>query len=663
MDAVLFCAWRVSLPEPLASRRPLCLMPVGNTPLLELTLGALAAAGVSRVFLVIDRELAMAPAIRAQLAVGSAPASLAVEFLPAAEGLMETMARARSALAEDFLALTRLMLAGPTLGRIMTAHRRQRNALTYFAARGVGETPPPHPVGAFCVNQAALGLAPALPAVDAASLLSALRENAARVGACDEPLDAMPVESLSELFAANMLAVRGKLPQLTLEGERLAAGVRVGEGCRIHPSARFKAPVLLGPGCRVEAGAQLGPNVVLGARAIVDRGALVRDSVLEADSYIGPGAQLEKCYIRSELLVRISDMTTHSVTDPHGLGAAPSRDPWDPLNSFCQRLLALLMLTLCAPLLGLARLRHRSVHGGSFLEMRSFVHAPPPAAPPRVARRRADGERRHADDATDSPATLGGAVLGFTTDEPTTPRQGSDGAPLREASPPRGDDDRCDGSDEAAPGAPSMSSMTTRPALRHAAVDSVGGLPDHRPNDSASRPSNALPSNQPDTADCADTADIADVHPASSLASSREASYDAAPDVASDEDDAAEPHESSVGPGAPLRASRMRVLAGEGWLPRSLPALWDVARGRLRLVGPAPVSPQEAITHKAPWSRVRFLARPGLVQPAHAFSARPLPLEQRRTMDHFYASTRSMPQDMRILWRALWRRLAQTLFR
>ncbi|MFW5734606.1 MAG: sugar transferase, partial [Oceanidesulfovibrio sp.] len=144
---------------------------------------------------------------------------------------------------------------------------------------------------------------------------------------------------------------------------------------------------------------------------------------------------------------------------------------------------------------------------------------------------------------------------------------------------------------------------------------------------------------------------------------------DAASDTAdhgvfqADSDERAKAPKKTARKDAPAPRTRLgayHVLAGppgSGLLPRSLPALWDVLVGRIALVGVEPLTPEEAEVCVEPWERVRFSAPPGLVQPRHAFSSRPLPQSQKRAMEHFYSRSRTVRGDIRLLVRAVLRRV------
>lgn len=609
MDAVLFCNDGAPVPAPLARRGPLCFLPVGNTPLLDLVLQSLAAAGVTRTFLVFAPDATMNAENRRHWLEAEHSSGLEIEAVPYAGGLLDTVMRVRGHLGEDFLLLPKISLAGPEIAQILTIHRRERNALTYYASRGSnGDL---HPSNVMCLNQAVLGLSPVMGVHSAPELVERIHQTAVRVNVCKEPLDALTIRGLGELFSANMLALRGKLPQVRLEGKKIADGVRVGENCRIHSSARLKGPVFLGDGCRIGRNASVGPNVVMGPGSIVDRNAHVRDAVALDNAYVGPDSEMEKCWIAGEFLVRMADNEVLSITDPHGLGTAPSAASAEEATACCypgliHRLVALAGLIISLPALIphlVNHLLHPSAHR---IVTRVFARhtQPKPQRKPT-----ADGEYDAFGKGGRSTTLPGAPVFGFA---------GGDGgnAYLHDSDPADGRGIDTD----------------PRAGIAHAASGNVSGN---------------VAEDEPAVAAAAPDDEVLTVD-----------------DELEDEPTAAAPRTaarpSRKKPAASMELGRYHMLAGapgSGILPRSLPALWDVLLGRIALVGVEPLTPEEAAMCVEPWERVRFAAPPGLVQPRHAFTTRPLPQSQKRAMEHFYARTRTIRGDIRLLIRAILHRI------
>jgi lipopolysaccharide/colanic/teichoic acid biosynthesis glycosyltransferase len=102
----------------------------------------------------------------------------------------------------------------------------------------------------------------------------------------------------------------------------------------------------------------------------------------------------------------------------------------------------------------------------------------------------------------------------------------------------------------------------------------------------------------------------------------------------------------AVGPMAEPRPTRVgRVLIGSRIA--CLPALWDVARGRMSLVGPRPARPVEAALQQPEWY-ARFAVKPGLTGLAQLQGSCD---EERIRLDFDYVCRRSLRLNMQILAR------------
>lgn len=80
------------------------------------------------------------------------------------------------------------------------------------------------------------------------------------------------------------------------------------------------------------------------------------------------------------------------------------------------------------------------------------------------------------------------------------------------------------------------------------------------------------------------------------------------------------------------------------WL-RGLPGLLAVARGDLRLVGVAPLAPEQADAPREEWELVRDEAPAGWLAPSRIAIPADAPDEERLMMDAFYARTRTVARD------------------
>lgn len=86
-----------------------------------------------------------------------------------------------------------------------------------------------------------------------------------------------------------------------------------------------------------------------------------------------------------------------------------------------------------------------------------------------------------------------------------------------------------------------------------------------------------------------------------------------------------------------------------------LPRLLAVVRGRLRLIGVAPLTPEESALCVEHWQRVREEAPVGLLGPTQLLLAADASLDERLMSDAFYVGQRGAWKDLRWLWVGLLR--------
>jgi hypothetical protein len=76
-----------------------------------------------------------------------------------------------------------------------------------------------------------------------------------------------------------------------------------------------------------------------------------------------------------------------------------------------------------------------------------------------------------------------------------------------------------------------------------------------------------------------------------------------------------------------------------------LPRIWATVVGDLRLVGVAPLTPEESESRTEDWQRVRDQAPVGLIGPTQLQLGADAPLDERLMSDAFYAGQRRGPAD------------------
>ena len=162
----------------------------------------------------------------------------------------------------------------------------------------------------------------------------------------------------------------------------VADGLWIGNGARIHPTARVTAPAWLGDHVLVAADAVVGPDAVIGARSVVDRGAAVVGSLVAPGSYIGAGVELRETLLSGRRLVNVAFGATLEIADRElagpvaALGAAAGPGP-------AERLLASILWAASWPLAGAAAGRRGGrapAQGDSSADVVAALHRGEPGA-------------------------------------------------------------------------------------------------------------------------------------------------------------------------------------------------------------------------------------------------------------------------------------------
>lgn len=73
--------------------------------------------------------------------------------------------------------------------------------------------------------------------------------------------------------------------------------VFIADSARVHRGAELSSACVIGEKCRIEKGAVIGKNASIGEGCIIDRGANIKNSIIDAHTYIGRFAALEDSII------------------------------------------------------------------------------------------------------------------------------------------------------------------------------------------------------------------------------------------------------------------------------------------------------------------------------------------------------------------------------
>ena len=129
-------------------------------------------------------------------------------------------------------------------------------------------------------------------------------------------------ETAAGLLAAAQDLLRAPDYPIGIARRPAADGVWLGNGTRIHPTAKIVAPVYVGDHVLVGPGAVIGPDAVIGAKSIVDRDSRVADSVVAPGSYVGAGIELRHAILAGRHLVNVALGVGVEIADRELAGAA-----------------------------------------------------------------------------------------------------------------------------------------------------------------------------------------------------------------------------------------------------------------------------------------------------------------------------------------------------
>ena len=292
--------------SPLTQRRPKCLMPVMNQPLLGLWLRRLAAWGVERA---VVNTHHLAPQVRVYLAGGPAPGLEALEsHEPVILGTGGALVAAREQLGpEPFLLVNADVLATAQLPPLL----RTLEDSGACAVLGLVDAP--------CFNTVALDRAGRVLGFRGDSGLPQAPRWLTYSGlAAISPalLDHLPargfstlVQGLEAALAAGGLVLGREMggfwddlgtPEHLLDLHRLlVASPPPG----LEPLAA-PGPLVLAPGARVEPGAEVQGFAVLGQGAVVEAGALVEDCLLLPGARVAAGARVRRAVLGDDFVAR-----------------------------------------------------------------------------------------------------------------------------------------------------------------------------------------------------------------------------------------------------------------------------------------------------------------------------------------------------------------------
>ncbi len=306
-SAVVLAAGEGTRLRPLTANRPKPMLPAGTRPILEHVLNALIEAGVNDLHLVVGYK-----ASRVQSHFGSTYCDVPITYheQDTQLGSGHALLQARTGPSGSFLLVNGdQIIDSRIVETVIETHAHTGATLA------IVEGPQAAQYGAVRLSDGLISELVEQPTVDNFRLF-----NAGVYAFTDEifeTLDALavdrgelPLTDAIRQFIADERPVRGVRTDhfwmdathpwdlLSLSRELLSRGwveptavdtdIYVADSARIHPDATLVGPVVIDADVVVEAGAVVGPYAAISASTTVGAGSILRDTVIDTDSVIGP---------------------------------------------------------------------------------------------------------------------------------------------------------------------------------------------------------------------------------------------------------------------------------------------------------------------------------------------------------------------------------------
>jgi NDP-sugar pyrophosphorylase family protein len=131
------------------------------------------------------------------------------------------------------------------------------------------------------------------------------------------------IDTPSTYHSANVMALSGLVPGVRTAGRPTPDHIMIGVGTKVLFERAPARSVVIGKNCLIEKGVELGPFAVIGDEAIIDKGATIRNSIIMPGTYVGRGVSIsdsivDGAYIycvKRQVLANFSD---HRIVAGHG---------------------------------------------------------------------------------------------------------------------------------------------------------------------------------------------------------------------------------------------------------------------------------------------------------------------------------------------------------
>ena len=286
MHAIIF-ADRSGLDlAPFTQNRPVAMLPIGNKPLIEITIEELFGVGVRTATILSvtgddSVETHIGTGSRWGMEIGHIFSDTPLKNLTA-------IARAVSIMGDSWIMVRGDMLR--PFGLLEEALRRgeSQSSADIYTALGI-----------------------ALPSGGDAGIAGISWENVSATCRLHPCL----IDTPSTYHSANVMALSGLVPGVRTAGRPTPDHIMIGLGTRALFERGPARSVVIGKNCLIEKGVELGPLAVIGDKAIIDRGAIIRNSVILPGTYVGRDVSISDSIVDGGHIYCVKRQVLASFTD------------------------------------------------------------------------------------------------------------------------------------------------------------------------------------------------------------------------------------------------------------------------------------------------------------------------------------------------------------
>lgn len=263
MHAIIFADRKGDDLAPFTQGRPVAMLPIGNKPLIEITIEELFGVGVRSATILSATGDA---SIEKHIGIGSRWGMI-IDHISSDMPLknLTAIARAVSILGDSWIMVRGDMLR--PFGILEEAIKRgdTQSSADIYTALGI-----------------------ALPSGGGAGITGISWENVSATCRLHPCL----IDTPATYHSANIMALSGLVPGVRTAGRPTPDHIMIGSGTKALFERAPARSVVIGKNCLIEKGVELGPFTIIGDETVIDKGATIRNSIVLPGTYVGKGVSI-----------------------------------------------------------------------------------------------------------------------------------------------------------------------------------------------------------------------------------------------------------------------------------------------------------------------------------------------------------------------------------